>query len=193
MKSIATIIAMIIVFTGYIPYFRDSLSGKTKPHVVSWFTWALVSFLAFGVQLLGGGGAGSLINFFIGLICASLFIIGLKNGTKNVTQSDIIALILALVAIAFWLIVKEPLLSIILVAFIDLMSFYPTFRKSWGKPWSETLVTWEMNFVKNAISIYALESLTLVTALYPTYSLISTGTFCLLLIIRRRSIPQIGF
>jgi hypothetical protein len=190
MKEAATVIAIIIASIGYIPYIRDSLQGKTKPHIISWFTWALISFLAFGVQLLNGGGVGSYVNLFMGGICTTVFIIGLHKGTRNITRIDVIAFALAIIAIVLWLIVKQPLWSMVLVIFIDIMSFFPTIRKSWNKPWDETLITYECTCVKNLFSIYALQSYTLITTSYPIYSLIATFLFVLLLIFRRKVVKR---
>jgi hypothetical protein len=186
MKSVVTIIAITISLIGYIPYIRDSLIGKTKPHVISWFTWALVSYLAFAIQFFNEGGVGSFVNLFMGVVCSVLFIIGLRYGTKNITKIDWIAFILALIAILLWLVVKQPLLSIILVVFIDLMSFLPTLMKGWRDPKSETPITFAFSGIKNGLSIYALESFSLINVMYPAYSLLANLFFVLVLYIRRR-------
>ncbi|MHC1716290.1 MAG: hypothetical protein AB9915_00110 [Candidatus Dojkabacteria bacterium] len=190
MKSVVTIIAVLIALGGYIPYIKDCIKGKTKPHVVSWFIWALVSFIAFGIQFLNQGGAGSFINLFMGIICTIVFIFALRNGTKDVTKFDIISFILALIAIILWLVVKQPLWSIILVIFIDIMSFLPTMVKGWKKPWSETVVTFEMSSIKNALSIYALSTYSLTNVAYPGYALIANVFFVIMLILRRKVIRK---
>jgi len=190
MKSIVAIIAMLIALIGYIPYIRDCIKGKTKPHVITWFTWALVSFLAFGIQFFNEGGFGSFINLFMGIICTVIFIFGLRSGTKDITRTDWIAFVLALIAIGLWLIVKQPLLSIILVVFIDIMSFLPTILKGWKKPYTETPITFALSSVKNGLSIYALSANSLVIVIYPAYALIANALFVIMLLMRRRVIVK---
>lgn len=190
MKSIVTIIAMLIALIGYIPYIKDCIKGTTKPHVITWFTWALVSFLAFGIQFFNQGGFGSFINLFMGIICTVIFILGLRNGTKDITKTDWIAFILAIIAIGLWLIVKQPLLSIILVVFIDIMSFLPTILKGWKKPYTETLITFAFSGIKNGLSIYALSSYSLVIVMYPAYALIANVFFVVMLLMRRKVIKK---
>lgn len=192
MKSIVIIVAIIIALAGYIPYIRDCIKGKNRPHVISWFIWALVSFIAFGIQLLNHGGAGSYINLFMGIICTTIFFFGLKNGTKDITKVDWVAFILAMIAIVLWLIVKQPLLSIILVIFIDIMSFLPTMLKGWRNPYTETALTYGLSGVKNALSIYALGTYSLVNVMYPAYSLIANLFFVGLLIFRKRVFKKRG-
>jgi len=191
MKSVATIVAIVIALVGYIPYIKDCIKGKNKPHIVSWFIWTLVSFLAFGIQFFNKGGIGSFVNLFMGIICTIIFIFGLKNGTKDIKKVDIVAFILALIAIILWLVVKEPLWSIILVVFIDIMSFLPTMLKGWRKPWTETAITFLLSGIKNGLSIYALESLSLITVLYPGYSLSANFLFVGMLFLRRRIVKEV--
>lgn len=186
MREVLTILAICISLFGYVPYIIDSIKGKTKPHSFSWFTWSLISFLAFGIQLSKGGSSGSYINLFMGLICTVNFINGLRYGIKNIKLVDIIAFILAIIAVVLWLIVSQPLLSIILIVFIDSMSFIPTFRKSWNKPNEETIVTWILSVIKNILNIFALEVVSFTTAVYPIYSLIVNGMFVLMLFYRKK-------
>ncbi|KKU90276.1 MAG: hypothetical protein UY21_C0025G0011 [Microgenomates group bacterium GW2011_GWA1_48_10] len=49
-KNLLGIVATFLVFVGYIPYTRDILKGKTKPHLYSWFLWAFVTWIAFALQ-----------------------------------------------------------------------------------------------------------------------------------------------
>jgi len=190
MKTALTIIAISISLVGFVPYIKDSIAGKTKPHIVSWFIWALISFLAFGIQLLNDGGAGSYINLILGITCTISLIIGLRNGTKDISKFDILSLLLALVAIVLWLIVKQPLWSIILVSVIDLISFLPTVRKSWNSPWSETLISWELSVLKHVITLFTFQKISLIVLVYPVYALIANGAFSLMLVLRRRVVKS---
>lgn len=185
MKSIISIVAIAISFIGFIPYIKDSLIGKTKPHIMSWFTWSLISYIAFGIQVSNGGGVGSFPNLATGIICTIIFGIGLKNGTKYIKKIDLVAFTLAIIAIILWLFVDQPVLSIILVAIIDALSFLPTIRKSWNNPETETVSTFILNTTKNVLLLFALESLSFVNILYPVYSIITNVIFVGILLLRR--------
>ncbi len=74
-KPILAIFTVILTFVGYVPYIRDILKGKTKPHVYSWFVWTLTSAITYGLQIEGGAGVGCLgyignCNWFIFYIFA---------------------------------------------------------------------------------------------------------------------------
>ncbi|MCC7304584.1 hypothetical protein IT418_04210 [bacterium] len=190
MKSYLAIASITIAIIGYIPYFKDTVTGRTKPHIFSWFTWGLSSLIAFGVQLAGNGGEGSYVNLVMAIICFALVFLGYKNGTKNITKSDRISFILALVATIFWLIIKQPILSIVFVVLIDLFSLFPTVRKSWNNPWQETLSMYVISCIRQILTIFAMSSMTFVTLLYPSYSLLAGFSFCVMLILKRREVSD---
>src|SRR5579862_3340643 len=114
-KEVLGIIAVIITIISYIPYLCDILKGKTKPHAFSWFIWSILTFIAFFGQLAGGGGAGSWVNGFTGVICFIIFIFGIIKGRTNIVFVDWISLVGAFIAIIFWYVTKGPLLSVIFI------------------------------------------------------------------------------
>ncbi len=186
MKETLGILTVVMAFIGYVPYLKDTFAGRTKPHVVSWFLWTLVSFIAFGLQWSKGGGAGSYANFAMGIISLVLFAYSFKNGTKEIKKVDVVSLILAILAIFLWLAVNQPVWSIILVVVIDALSFTPTFIKSWNKPWEETMFTWILSTLRQGLVLLSLKEVNLVTAMFPVYALLANTLFCILLITRRR-------
>ncbi len=188
MKNILGTITVILAFIGYVPYIRDTFLGKTKPHVISWFLWTIVSFLAFALQWSKGAGAGSYANFAMGVICLLIFILSLKNGSKQIKPVDIVSFILAGFSIYLWQIVSLPTLAITLVVLIDLFSFIPTFVKSWAKPREETLSTWLLSTLRQALILLSLGEINYVTVIFPLYAFTINSIFCGLLIYRRKKI-----
>lgn len=192
MKEVLGLISVLIAFIGYVPYLRDTFAGRTRPHVVSWFLWTTVSFLAFGLQWSKGAGAGSYANFAMGVICLILFFASLKQGTKEVKPVDVVFFIMAIVATFLWLVVHQPVWSIILVVLIDIFSFTPTFIKSWSKPWEETLLTWLLNTFRQVLVLLSLQQVNIVTALFPAYAFLANAIFCILLMVRRKIFPAVS-
>lgn len=189
-KELLGIVTVFMAFMGYAPYLRDTFASKTKPHIISWFLWTAVSFIAFGLQWSKGAGAGAYANFAMGIICLILFVASLKHGTKEVRPIDIFFLIIAILSIFLWLIIHQPVWSIILVVLIDVFSFIPTFIKSWVKPWQETLFTWILNTIRQGFVLLSLGNINIVTALFPAYAFIANTLFCTLLIARRKVVKQ---
>ncbi len=187
-KTIIGIIAVILSIVGYIPYFRDTLRGKTKPHVYTWFIWGLVTAIAFGLQVSAGAGVGSWVTLTVAILAFIIFGLGVRSGEKDITRSDTIFLMLAFIALFLWLIAKQPMLSVILVSSIDMLGFAPTIRKSWHKPFSETLFTYELGAFRHGLSLLALQNYNIVTWLYPGSWAVANALFSLMLVLRRRQL-----
>jgi hypothetical protein len=189
LKNILGIAAIVLTFIGYVPYLRDVIKGKTVPHVYSWFLWGFVTFIAFALQVTAGGGIGAFVTLAASIMCTVVFILGLgKPGKKDITKVDTGFFLLALVALGFWLIAKQPVISAVLTTGIDLLGFAPTIRKSWNKPHTETLSFYFLNTIRFVLAVFSLQKYTVVTALYPIAWVFGNGLFALLLFVRRKQL-----
>lgn len=191
-KPILTIVAIVLAVIGYIPYFRDILRKKTTPHVYTWFIWGFITLIIFWLQRSFGGGAGSWVSLAVVAISILIFILGMKNGNKDITKVDTIFFVLALASLALWFVAKQPILSAILITSIDMFGFVPTIRKSWNKPYSETLFTYELGAFRHGLTFLALEQYNIMTWLNPISWILANTLFSIILIIRRRQIKQIA-
>jgi hypothetical protein len=189
-KEFIGILAVILTFVGYIPYIRDTIKGKTKPHIYSWFTWAFVTFIIFALQILGHGGAGAYTTLATAILCLTIFILGMRNGNKDITKFDTITFVISLIATGVWIFAKQPVISTILIVTINTLANLPTIRKSWKDPHSETLFTWEMGAVRNFLGLIALQSYSVLTWLYPVTNLIINIIESSLLIMRRKQLAN---
>jgi hypothetical protein len=189
-KTLISTLAVILSLAAYIPYLKDIFKGKTKPHIYSWFIWGIVTAVAYGLQISAGAGVGSWVTLTVAIVAFIIFFLGMRSGIKDITFFDTIFFILALVAIYLWLVVKQPVESVILVSSIDMLGFIPTVRKSWNKPHSETLFTYKLSTFRHGLSILALQKYSIVTWLYPLTWAIANGLFSIMLIYRRRKLES---
>lgn len=181
-----------LTFVGYVPYVRDTIRGKTTPHIYTWFIWGLVTAIAFGLQISDRAGFGAFTTLAAALVCFIIFGFGLRQGNKEITKMDTVFFILSLFALILWLFAKQPVLSVILVSAIDMLGFIPTIRKSWHKPHEETLISYVTNTFRFSLAILALNRYTLITSLYPITWVIANGLFSIFLLARRKQ-STVGF
>lgn len=184
-KIILGTIAVIMALIGYVPYFRDIFLGKTKPHAYSWLVWSILTGVGFFGQILNKGGAGAWVTGVTAIISFFIFFLALKKGEKNITFSDKLSLFSVFIAMLLWYLTSNPLNALILVIVIDILGFFPTFRKSYHKPKEETMLTFFINGLKFVIALFALESYSLITYLYPLYLILANWTLVGMLIVRR--------
>lgn len=179
------LIAVILTFIAYIPYYRDILRHKTHPHVYSWTLWGLLTVLIVALQIKGGAGSATLVTAAAGLMCVGVIVLGFRHGKRDITASDTFVAILSLVAMGFWLIAKQPIISIVLVVMADLLAFLPTVRKSWYKPHTETLSLYVTNTIRFTLALLAVKEYTILSTLWLAAWVIANGLFALMLVVRR--------
>ena len=88
LKAIISGIGVALTFLSYIPYLRDTLIGKTKPHVYTWFVWGLLTAIIAGLQIEAGAGVGVWTTLAASFLSFAIFALGLKDGKKNITKVD---------------------------------------------------------------------------------------------------------
>ena len=190
LKNIFGYIAIFIAIISYIPYLKKIYSGKFKPHVFSWIIWTLLTAIAFFAQLSDGGGIGSWATG-ISAIFSLLIVIASFKFNKNIgfiTKTDWFSFFAGLLSIPLWIITDDPLWSVILVTVIDLLGFYPSFRKGYKKPQEDSTILFGLSGIKFALAIIALEHFSIVTVLYPLALVIADFLFVLMLIVRRKQL-----
>jgi len=180
------ILATGIAFVGYAPYIRDILRNKTKPHAFSWFVWLILTVIGFFIQVADNAGPGAWVTGFTAAICFVIFLFSLRKGTVRITHLDWISLGGALIAMFCWLVVKQPLVSVILITCTDALGFFPTVRKTYFHPHSETMSTYVLSGTKHLIALFAMSHLSLITSMYPFYLVFMNGLFVAMLVVRRR-------
>lgn len=154
MKQTLGIIALLLALVAYVPYIRDILKHKTKPHAFSWLTWSVLASIAFSVQILHDGGPGSWMMGFTACATLLIFLLSLHYGEKNILFVDWVSLGFAGIALLLWVLTDQPLLSVILISCIDAIGgFFPTFRKSISKPHEETAVIYLIYAVSLGLSV----------------------------------------
>ncbi|HAQ02710.1 TPA: hypothetical protein DCS03_01025 [Candidatus Nomurabacteria bacterium] len=187
-KILISIITIILMFVGYIPYIKDTINNKTIPHTFTWLIWVFTVGITFALQVKGGAGIGSLVTLVLFIVCFYIFILGLYKKNKDITWLDIIFLIFSLIALLLWLVAKQPVLSIVIIVIVDVLAFVPTIRKSWNNPHSETLSLFEIVTIRHALSIFALQQYNILTYLSPVASTLANLIFVIILIVRRKKL-----
>ena len=189
-KLIFALISLGIVLAGYVPYIRDMFARRTMPHAYTWLIWSVTT----GISTVGvwyGGGGYPAISMAVGTLCTVLvFVLSIKYGTRNITKGDTAALLAALVAVFVWVQLDNPLLSVAIAVTIDGIGYWPSFRKSFSEPWSESLSTWVLFNCSIVFSFLALSAYNPLTLLFYAVSFVCNLTLIVLCLYRRKIIPK---
>lgn len=175
---------------AFYPYFRDIHKKITRPHPYTWLILSITQGVGTVSIIFGGGGLGAVYLGIGTIFNLIIFLLSLHHDTKNITRSDVIVLIIALIAIAIWWLLDNPVVAIAVISAIDVLSYIPTFRKTYLKPYQETIQTWLLFAVANIFSLLALDNYNFLTLAY-LMSLTSANILLVFwLVWRRQIIPQ---
>jgi len=188
MESYYGTLALFISLAGSWIYIRSILKGKTKPHLYTHLAWGIITAIAFFAQVSDNAGPGSWAIGVTAAACLTQAALALKYGERDITRNDHISLGISLLAIVSWVVTKDPLLAVILACVVDIVAYYPTFRKSWKNPWEENIAAYNIANVKLALSLAALTNVTWVTVLYPAVGLAANLAFVATCLLRRRTL-----
>lgn len=187
--DIPTIFAALAIFAAalaYTSYFWAIYKGEAVPHFFSRFLWALVTGIgAFAQLTIDKTGLSGWILLIVSGANSLIAIYALFKGTRYITKSDWFALILALLAIIIWQITSDAFYAVIIIVIIDCLSYYPTFRKSWFKPWEEPVLSFFLAGLRYFLMLFTIETFTFEAFLYPVFLMVSDWGFVLYLLWRR--------
>jgi hypothetical protein len=188
-KEVLSAMGIVLTFVIFVPYIRSILQGRTRPHVFSWFIWALATFVVFLAQLAGGAGLGAWPIGVSGVITGYVAILAYSKRTdRSITKSDWVFLIVALAALPCWFFTSNPLWAVVILTGVDLAGFGPTFRSAYLRPHQERTGFYSLAALRNAIVILALEHYSLTTVLFPAAVGVACLVFVLLVVYRRRTL-----
>ncbi len=174
-------IASILAFVGNIPYLRDVVKRRVKPHPYTWFIWTIVSCVVFLGQVVKGAGIAAIPTAVSEVFTIIIFFLSLKYGFKNPPKIDKFFLVFALVGLIPWLITKDPTVSVVTVVSIDLIAFIPTLRKTYCHPKSETYLLYGSNVLRHSLILASLGAYNVATMLH-SISMIITNSIMVIFI-----------
>jgi len=151
-----------------------------------WWIYSVLFILLFAAQLNAGA---KYLLITTGIYAVSSIMIGLlsfKYGFGKFHKRHIYSIIIAALGLVLWQTTNRPLLAILMVIVVDLAGFWLTIIKTWFAPHSETLVTWQLGLVSNAVSMLAISKWNVDVYIYPLYVVIVEALFVWMIIYRRK-------
>lgn len=158
-----------------------------KPHFISWLIWAITTGVALAAQLTSHAGPGAWVTTLSTLQCVIFAVYGFFYGEKTITRGDWLTFLFSLLAIPLWVLTHNPLCSVLLVTLIDLAGYYPTFRKTWGKPYDEPPYAYAFSAAALATSILALNNFVMANWIYSGACCLANFSLAAVIIIRRQT------
>lgn len=187
MKNILIVLSSLITVACVIPYILDILKKKTKPRVVSWFTWSLLSGIAGAASLADHQYAAAALSLSATTECMIVVILGLKYGDREFTKFDISCQVGALVGLLLWFLLDSPAIAVIVAVAIDFIGTLPTVKHAWQKPGEETPITFFLAGFAALLTVFAATSVQVTALANPLYLVAINMTMTAIILTRRKT------
>jgi hypothetical protein len=185
MKEALAIFSGILVTASAIPYLVDIIKGKTKPNIVSWATWTLLTTIATVAAFASGAPRSAFLTLGATLATLAVVVLGLRYGIAKLTKFDIFCQAGAVVGLILWLIFNSPSLALGFTLAIDLTGGLPTLYHAWRRPKEETWQTFFVGMIASALTILSLSTYHFADLAFPVYFILFDLTVTLIIILRR--------
>lgn len=182
--------SLVVATISLCVYLTSIFQGRTKPHIFSWGMYTVITSFIFWVQYSSGSGAGSWATGFTALSCLFVALLCMKYGTKDITQSDQLALLAAIPAVIAWSVSDSPFWALCFIIAAETLGFYGTVRKSWYRPHEEPMLAYALSSLKLAFTILAAEAHNFYTLAYPIYYVALYSMFISMVLWRRTLIKR---
>ncbi|MGR3502982.1 hypothetical protein [Pseudaestuariivita sp.] len=166
----AGILAALIGLAAYVPYFRDTLFGSTRPHRATWLIWALLSSISTASQAYEG--ATHSLWFSMGQSGATIvvFLMSIRGGMGSyLGRSDAPTLVAAALGIVLWVTTDSAVYALAIAIAVSALGGVATAVKAYRAPETETLSCWVLNFVAATLAVLVVGQPDPVLLAYPVY------------------------
>jgi hypothetical protein len=182
MPSSLPFISAALTWIAVAPYLIDTIKGKTRPNIVTWFTWTLLTIINAIIAVNAGAWQTAVFSIGATLATGSIMVVGFTRGVKKYTHFDAICQLLALCGIPLWLVTGQPALAVFILMSIDFAGGLPTLRHAWKSPGEETWQTFAISAFAGSLTVVSLSQYDFVSLTMPLYiTLFDTVVLCIIL------------
>lgn len=187
MKDLFLITAALVTIGAIIPYLRDIMRGTTKPNIVSWLTWTLLTGIATAAEINAHEYRSAVFTGVAGLGTALVVMFGLRKGFVKYTRFDITCQIAAVVGIVLWQLFDSPIIAVVSSVTIDFIGALPTIRHSWLRPQEETWQAFAFAGIGGFLALFGLTAYNVTSLTYAVYIVVINIVLASVIVYRRKS------
>jgi hypothetical protein len=169
------LISGFLMLFSTLPYTRDILRLKTKPHRGSFLIWVVLGSIAFFSQFANGATWSLLLPATDTLATFSIFILSLRYGIGGLNKRDGGGLLLAGFGLIIWYFTKQPLAALLITIGIDAVGTVLTVLKAYDEPHTETFSSWLLASLGGLFAAFAAGKLSFALLVYPLYIFVANG------------------
>ena len=172
MKTVLIILSGLLTVGASLPYIVEIVRGNTKPRIVSWFTWTILTAIACAASFTDRQYPAAILMLCAVVETALVVVLGLKHGDRKFERLDVVCQVGALLGLVLWFTLKSPTLAVVATVAIDFTGAIPTFWHSWQKPHEETWIEYALSALGGGLTVFVAGNWKVTAVLYPLYILV---------------------
>jgi len=179
------VLSTVLSAASTVPYLVATAKRVTRPRVVTWLTWALLTAVGGAASASVGDYPSAAFSFIGTLVTTAVVVAGLRYGDRAFGRLDIACFALVAVGFALWLLLDVPGIAVAAACVIDFIGLVPTLAHAWRSPHEETAVTYALIAAGGGAATAAAWGTWTVTAVaYPLYVLVSMAICWAIVVLR---------
>ncbi|RKS72791.1 hypothetical protein CLV35_3042 [Motilibacter peucedani] len=169
-----------------VPYLRDVLRRRTRPHRGTWALWSVLGVLALSAQ------ADQRLDWSVAALAVqavsivATFLLSISRGEGGTSAAEVALMALAGCGLVAWFVCDDPVLAIAGVIAADAVACLLMLPKSWRDPWSETPSSYALAGLAGACAAGAVGDRS-AALLYPCWFAVANLGLAAVIVARRRS------
>lgn len=186
MRTFFLVATSILTLVAAMPYLVDTLKGKTKPRVVSWLTWSVLTGIATLASFSDHQYGSALLTLSAMVETLAIVLLGLiKTGDRSFEKLDIYCLVGAVVGLVLWWLSSSPAIAVVATVTIDFIGFLPTIKHVWERPYEETWLTFLLAGGGGAFAALAAYNFSVTALAFPLYDVVTDAIVTTMILTRR--------
>jgi len=109
------LLAGLVAVADPIPYIRDTVRGRTRPHRGTWLIWSVLAIVAFLAQHADGAAWSLPMVGVQALLTTVILALALRRGEGGVSRGELLLIGIAGAGVVGWLSADEPLVATVCV------------------------------------------------------------------------------
>lgn len=188
MKNYLAVAGAVATLLAAMPYLVDIILGKTKPNIISWLNWTLLTSVGAAAAFAAGEWQTGIQTFAVMVWVLSVVLLGFRYGVAKFTKFDGFCQVSALFGLVLWFVFDSPAAAIVVVVLVDFIGALPTLRHSWINPDEETWQTFMYAIVGPVMTIVSLGAFSVESLLYPMYFVFINAAIAAVVVYRRQQL-----
>lgn len=174
-----------LVVVSVIPYLVSVIKRKTKPRIVSWIVWSILTTISSVAALSEGQYKTFILLMISSLATMTIAVFGWELGDKKISRLDVYCFIGALVGLVLWLALDSPALAVLVSIAANLIGSIPTVIHSWKAPKEETWLTFGLGSVGALFTVLIITEWRITAFAFPLYLFLINAALAVIIIGRR--------